>query len=77
MKYKFRVPPTKEVGSYSGVCSDSNQQTHQQDALWSYNSARAHDGLLPIKKMPRGTEYIPMKSDFNNKNYSGGSGITR
>jgi hypothetical protein len=27
------------------------------DALSEYNSARAHDGLPPIKRMPSGTTY--------------------
>jgi len=30
----------------------------EQNALWQYNGARAHDGLPPLKCMPKGTKYI-------------------
>lgn len=56
--YKFTVPPTREVGSYSGTCSASWGETYQQNALSDYNSVRAHDGLEPLKKMPAGTRYV-------------------
>jgi len=45
------VPPTAEQGSYKTNASD------RADALWSYNSARAHDGLPPVSRMPAGTVY--------------------
>jgi hypothetical protein len=51
MKYIVKVPPTMEQGSYS--CNADSRK----DALWHYNSARAHDGLEPIKRMPNGTKY--------------------
>jgi len=51
MKYKVWVPPTMEMGSY--MCTADNSS----DALEQYNSARAHDGLGPVKRMPKGTEY--------------------
>lgn len=51
MKFRVKVPPTREQGSYNCVASD------RADALWSYNSAREHDGLPPIKRMPKGTTY--------------------
>lgn len=47
----FEVPPTIEMGSYRANCSN------KKDALYSYNSARSHDGLPPLLKMPRGTKY--------------------
>ena len=58
VRYKFMVPPTMEVGSFSGICDSYNDTTYQQDALWQYNSAREHDGLPPLKRMPKGTKYI-------------------
>lgn len=54
---RFTVPPTREVGSYSGTCSASYGETLAQSALWDYNSARAHDGLPPLSRMPAGTVY--------------------
>ena len=53
----FTVPPTKEVGSYKGTCSASYGETLAASALWDYNSARAHDGLPPLSRMPAGTVY--------------------
>jgi len=50
-KYMVKVPPTMEQGSYSCKAID------RKDALWKYNSARAHDGLEPIERMPNGTRY--------------------
>lgn len=57
MKYTFTVPPTLEQGSYKGTCSSSARETHRQNALSDYNSARAHDGLPPLSRMPIGTTY--------------------
>lgn len=54
---RFTVPPTAEVGSYSGTCSASHGETRAASALWDYNSARAHDGLAPLRRMPAGTVY--------------------
>ena len=58
MKYEVKVPPTKEQGSYKTTVSGSYGQTYQAEALQDYNSCRAHDGLEPIIRMPRGTQYI-------------------
>jgi hypothetical protein len=55
--YRFTVPPTRHVGSYSGNCSASYGETYRQNALADYNSARAHDGLPPLSRMPNGTRY--------------------
>jgi hypothetical protein len=53
----FTVPPTSEQGSYQGTASASYGETLAQSALWDYNSARAHDGLPPLSRMPAGTTY--------------------
>ena len=55
---KFTVPPTREMGSHTGTASASNGETLAASALWDYNSARAHDGLPPLSRMPAGTRYI-------------------
>ena len=56
MKYIVKVPPTTEQGSYSTIVNDNYRSKHAE-ALQDYNSSRAHDGLPPITKMPRGTTY--------------------
>ena len=55
--WKFTVPPTMEQGSYWGICNEHMYETKHQNALSQYNSARAHDGLEPISRMPNGTTY--------------------
>lgn len=55
--YEFEVPPTIEMGSFKGRCRNNHNLTYQKDALWAYNSAREHDGLPPLSKMPKGTRY--------------------
>jgi hypothetical protein len=59
MRVKVTVPPTMEQGSYSMVVSAGGRfsRTVAQEALSDYNSARVHDGLPPLRRMPRGTEY--------------------
>lgn len=61
MKYDVYVPPTKEQGDYRTVVSGSYFETYRQEALSDYNSARAHDGLEPLTRMPKGTTYTPIK----------------
>ena len=55
MKIKVIVPPTMEVGSYSTFVSGNKE--FRKEALQDYNSARSHDGLPPLRKMPKGTKY--------------------
>jgi len=45
-----------EMGSYACKVSDRYESKHKA-ALWDYNSARAHDGLEPLQRMPNGTKY--------------------
>ncbi len=56
-RYKFTVPPTNDMGSHSGVCSSSGNETYQQNALWDYNSSREREGLEKLSRMPAGTRY--------------------
>lgn len=60
MKYQVKVPPTAEQGSYRTTVSGSYGQTYRAEALQDYNSARAHDGLDPVSRMPAGTSYAPI-----------------
>lgn len=55
--YRITVPPTAEQGSYTTTARAGYDQTMRQCALQDYNSARAHDGLPPILRMPAGTKY--------------------
>lgn len=55
-KLKVTVPPIWEQGSYSTIT------TSRADALWDYNSCRAHDGLPPLNRMPNGTKYEKVKT---------------
>lgn len=54
--YIVTVPPTAEVGSYKTRARGPIANA-RRDALWDYNSARRHDGLPPVDRMPRGTKY--------------------
>lgn len=63
MRYRFTVPPTNDVGSYSGTCATSWCESYRKEALRDYNSCRAHDGLPPLSRMPAGTVYTPIKSN--------------
>lgn len=71
--YKVTVPPTDEMGSYSARVSD-DYETKAAAALWDYNSARAHDGLEPLKRMPRGTVYTKIVEYVLLANYGHGDG---
>jgi hypothetical protein len=62
-KYNVYVPPTMEQGEFNFVCQDSPMGSVQCDALSDYNSARAHDGQEPLKRMPRGTTYTQIVND--------------
>lgn len=71
MKYKLTVPPTMEQGGYSGVVSDK-YQTKAADALQDYNSGRDHDGLAPLRRMPKGTIYTKIVEFVLLANYGQG-----
>jgi len=53
--YIVRMPATAEVGSYS-TTSCKPRKDVPKDALWDYNSARRHDGLPPVRRLPAGTK---------------------
>lgn len=59
--YTVNVPPTWEQGSYTTRVRSTYYETYRQAALRDYNSCRAHDGLTPLKRMPRGTTYTEYK----------------
>lgn len=55
-RYVVTVPPTREMGSYKTRVRGPMDNA-RRDALWDYNSARDHDGLDPVERMPSGTKY--------------------
>jgi hypothetical protein len=58
-KYRVTVPGTEEMSPYVSFATHSPMESLQENALWHYNSARAHDGLPPLSRMPYGTQYRP------------------
>ncbi len=74
MKYTVTVPPTSEQGSYkTTVDSRYSREPIRKQALQDYNSARAHDGLPPVSRMPAGTTYTP-QVEFILQGYYDGHG---
>ena len=61
MKCIVHVPCTNDQGNTSFDASDSYSETVAKNALWTYNSMRAHDGQEPLTKMPKGTTYERVK----------------
>ena len=72
MKYTVTVPPTAQVGSYKTTVTSGRSETLAAQALWDYNSARAHDGLSPVSRMPSGTSYTPQVTFDLEGNYGQG-----
>lgn len=54
------VPITADQSPTRFIASSSLRETLAQNALWTYNHMRAHDGQEPISKMPNGTKYAPV-----------------
>ena len=61
-RYQVTVPPTAEMGSYKCIATESYGESVRENALWDYNSARQHDGLPPLHRMPAGTIYTRVQS---------------
>lgn len=52
--YKITTPNTMQVSSHTFTHKGTKAEAIA-NALQDYNSARAHDGLEPLAKLPRGT----------------------
>ena len=55
-KIQYTIPPTANVGNCTIVGVSSLTETARANALWQYNSMRAHDGLDPVQTFPNGTK---------------------
>lgn len=58
--YEVRIPPTSTMSSYFTNAKGSNRETVRENALWHYNSARDHDGLPPVRRLPQKTKFKPV-----------------
>jgi len=56
MMTRYRIPPTANQGSCVIVGKSTLMETARENALWEYNSMRAHDGQRPLSALPRGTK---------------------
>jgi len=61
--YSVNVPSTMNQGSFQYRCNDNYGETYQENALYTYNSARAHDCQAPLKRMPNGTTYTRISEE--------------
>jgi len=52
---KYRIPATKDQGPCVIVGINSLDETAMENALWEYNSIRAHDEQPPLYDLPQGT----------------------
>lgn len=55
-KIQYTIPPTANVGNCTIIGVSSTTETARENALWEYNSMRAHDGLQPVGTFPNGTK---------------------
>jgi hypothetical protein len=55
--FQVTVPPNKDQGTASFMASGSPMESVEENALWTYNKMREHDGQSPLKNMPSGTKY--------------------
>lgn len=60
MKYKVTFPTTTKNGVYSIVAVETSMETKEENALWHYNNALAHDGIRSVDELPKGTRFEPI-----------------
>lgn len=58
--YSVAIPATNDMSSYHTNATPSPSETVEDNALWQYNSARSHDNLPPLKKLPKGYTVTPV-----------------
>ncbi len=55
MRIKYSIPTTRDQGQCEIVGQSSPMETAKENALWTYNSMREHDGQRPVSAFPSGT----------------------
>ena len=56
--YRVTVPFQDDMGSILPFeASSSPMETKEQNALWTINGMRDHDGLLHLTRLPAGTKF--------------------
>lgn len=59
VKYKAIFPFTHSMGNVAPVTvCDKSMETKEEEALWHYNRSREHDGMPPLKGLPKGTRFV-------------------
>jgi hypothetical protein len=53
-KAEFKSAIGTGIGPFSCLVTPSSMETKEEQALWHLNSSRAHDGLPPLAKLPKG-----------------------
>jgi len=63
MQYKAIFPTLAYMSAISFIVKDGRYESKEENALWHYNSARAHDGLRPLTELPDGVKFEPIESN--------------
>jgi hypothetical protein len=57
LSFTVHFPCTRDLGPCKYTVQDSPMESKEEQALWQYNSSRAHDGLPPVDELPAGTYF--------------------
>lgn len=58
MNYKAIIPFIPDMGSVSPiVCTHYPSESRTENLLWHLNKMREHDGLRPLKNIPKGVKW--------------------
>ena len=55
MRIEYSFPATRSQGPCKIIGVSSPMESARENALWEYNSMRAHDGQPPLSELPKGT----------------------
>jgi hypothetical protein len=58
--YNARFPVTHDMSPISYIVREYRYETKEENALWHYNKSREHDGLEPLKNLPRKVKFEPI-----------------
>ena len=61
MKYRVTVPLQDDMDTIEPfMASSSAVETKEQNALWTINNMRRHNGLKLLRRLPAGTTFEPL-----------------